>query len=220
MDKGGCCMVRYNLLPIIIMASAAIMLMFLSCHSALADDGSSGSQLYGFPMDIVLPQNSAIDIPGQGTSYNDVGYTLPDFGTTYGFEAFEESPILGGSSGYFGPDIGDQDLSTAFGMPVDNNVQSTTAFAQSLIYQANLDNTFIAFPGIGVGALGVSFPTISNQKSSVSYDENVQFQFSTDSNTLQVGGFGYPLGLGLGYSSAIVGTDPGAGVLNSTYGLL
>jgi len=45
----------------------------------------------------------------------------------------------------------------------------------------------------------------------------VMFQFSTESNKFQVGGFGYPLGLGLGYSSAMVGTDPGPGILNSTY---
>jgi len=213
-------MVRYNLLPVIIITAAVLLLVLPGCRGARADDLSGGIQLYGFPMDIVLPGYGADTIPGQGYSYNNVGYTLPDFGTTFGFQAFEESPMLGGSSGYFGPDIGGQDLGVEFGLTQDNHDQSTTAYSENLLYMANLENTFIAFPGIGVGALGVSYPTITDQKSSVTYDENVQFQFSTESDEFQVGGFGYPLGLGLGYSSAIINSDPGMGILNSSYGLV
>ncbi len=211
-------MVRYNLFPFVAVATAALVILtFLSCQGALADDSSGGMQLYGFPMDFVLPGNGAAAIPGQGYTYNGVGYTLPDFGTTYGFQAHETSPLLGGSSGYFGPDLGGTDLGVAFGLTQGSSDSSDTAFSKDLYYESNLDNTFIGFPGIGVGSLGVNFPTITNQKSDVKYQESVKFEFSTESNKFQVGGFGYPLGLGLGYSSAMVGTDPNVGILNSKY---
>jgi hypothetical protein len=213
-------MVRYNLFPLIA-AGILIAFMALGSNSARADDTFSGPTLYGFPMGIVPPDAAAAAIPGQGYSYNNIGYTLPDFGTTYGFEAHEESPLLGGSAGYFGPDLSGLDLGglgISFGLTQADHDASRTAFSKNLFYQADLDNTFIGFPGIGVGSLGVNYPTISNQKSSVKYMESVSFEFSTESNKFQVGGFGYPLGLGLGYTSAMVNTGPTFGnLLNSSF---
>jgi hypothetical protein len=209
-------MVRYNLFPVV--TAAVIIMTFLSCQHALADATFGGIDLYGFPMGIVPPDAGAAVIPGQGYTYNNIGYLLPDFGTTYGFEAHEQSPLLGGDTGYFGPDLSGIDLGVSFGLTQADHDASKTAFSKDLFYQADLDQTFIGFPGIGVGSLGVMFPTITNDKSSVKYMESVKFEFTTESDKFQIAGFGYPLGLGLGYSSAMTNTGPGiANMLNSSY---
>jgi hypothetical protein len=165
----------------------------------------------------VPPDAGAAVIPGQGYTYNNIGYMLPDFGTTYGFQAHEQSPLLGGTTGYFGPDLGGIDLGVSFGLTQASHDDSKTAFSKDLFYQADLDKTFIGFPGIGVGSLGVMFPTITNDKSSVKYMESVKFEFTTSSDKFQMAGFGYPLGLGLGYGAAKVASDPGAGIVNSSF---
>ncbi len=208
-------MVRYNLFPVV--TAAVIIMTFLSCQNALADATFGGIDLYGFPMGIVPPDAGAATMPGQGYTYNNIGYLLPDFGTTYGFEAHEQSPLLGGNTGYFGPDLSGIDLGVSFGLTQADHDASKTAFSKDLFYQADLDKTFIGFPGIGVGSLGVMFPTISNDKSSVKYMESVKFEFTTESDKFQMAGFGYPLGLGLGYSSAKINSDPGLGILNSPF---
>jgi hypothetical protein len=77
-----------------------------------------------------------------------------------------------------------------------------------MAYEADLDNAFIAFPGVGVGSLGYSSPTVSSNKASIKYAESIKFQLTTESDTMNLGGFYSPLGLGLGYSNV--------GVLGST----
>ncbi len=208
-------MVRYNLFPLV---SAAIIIAIFCCQSALAERTTGGIELFGFPMSIVPPDAGPAVIPGQGYTYNSPGYALPDFGTTYGFEVHEQSPLLGGNTGYFGPDISGMNLGVSYGLTQADHDASKTSFSKDLFYQADLDKTFIGFPGIGVGSLGVAFPTITNDKSSVKYMESVKFEFSTESTKFQMGGFGYPLGLGLGYTSAMMNTGPGVGgILNSSY---
>lgn len=208
-------MVRYNLFPVVTVVCAITLVLF-SCQMATAQTTSMGVNIFGFPLDLVSPDAGAANIPGQGYTYNIGGYALPDFGATYGFQA-QQSPLLGGSTGYIGPNLNGLDLGVAFGLTQASHDASDTAFSKDLAYEANLENTFIAFPGIGVGSLGVGFPTITDQKSDIKYMESVKFEFSTESNKFQVGGFGYPLGLGLGYSSAMVGIDPGQGIFNSSY---
>jgi hypothetical protein len=209
-------MVRYNLFPAV--TAAILIILVLASQDALADDVFGGIDLYGFPMGIVPPTAGAAAEPGQGYTYNNIGYLLPDFGTTYGFEAHEQSPLLGGTTGYFGPDLSGIDLGVSFGLTQADHDASKTAFAKDLFYQADLDQTFIGFPGIGVGSLGVMFPTITNEKSSVKYMESVKFEFTTESDKFQMAGFGYPLGLGLGYTSAMVNTGPTMNnMLNSSF---
>jgi len=205
-------MVRYNLFPFVI-----VVLLYFSCQAALAaDSGIGGISLYGFPWHRAAGAGAAA-VAGQGYTYNNIGYDLPDLATTYGFRAFESSPILTGTTGYFGPDLGGIDLGVSFGLTQADHDASKTAFSKDLMYQADLENTFIAFPGIGVGSLGVLFPTISNEKSSVKYAESIRFEFTTESDKFQMAGFGYPLGLGLGYTSANVASSPGASLVNSPY---
>lgn len=204
-------MVRYDLCAIIIFCILALF----CCQRASADTQFGDMNLYGFPMDIVSPYDSAAGVPGSGFSYLSEGYTLPDISTTYGVESQQTSPVLGGTSTYFGLNGGD--LGVTFGVTNANHEASDTAYSKAIDYEASLENTFIGFPGYGVGSVGVSFPTISNQKSTVKYSESVSFEFSTESNKFQVGGFGFPLGLGLGYTSAQVGTDPGLGIFNTSY---
>lgn len=213
LELGGSCMVRYNLFPFV-----TVILLYFSCQAALAaDSGIGGIDMYGFPMGIVPPGAGAAAIAGQGYTYNNIGYSLPDLATTYGFTAFESSPILTGTTGYFGPDLGGIDLGVSFGLTQADHDASKTAFSKDLMYQADLENTFIAFPGVGVGSLGVLFPTISNEKSSIKYAESIRFEFTTESDKFQMAGFGYPLGLGLGYTAATVASSPGASLINSSY---
>ncbi len=202
---------RYDLCAILIVCILALF----CCQVALADTHFGDMNLYGFPMGIAEPYASAACVPGQGFSYYSEGYTLPQLGTTYGLESQATSPVLGGSSDYFGLNGGN--LGVTFGVTNADHSASDTSYSKDLNYEANLENTFIGFPGYGVGSVGVSFPTISDQKSNVKYSESVSFEFSTESDKFQVGGFGFPLGLGLGYTSAMVGTDPGLGILNSSY---
>lgn len=208
-------MVRYNLFPFV--TAVIIALIYLGSQHALADSGLGGIDIYGFPIGIVPNSAGAAAEPGQGYTYNNIGYTLPDFSSVYGFTAFQNSPILTGTTGYVGPDLGGIDLGVSFGLTQADHDASKTSFSKDLMYQADLDNTFIAFPGIGVGSLGVMFPAISNQKSTVKYAESIRFEFSTESNKFQIAGFGYPLGLGLGYTSATVASSPGASLVNSSY---
>ena len=91
-------MVRYDLCAIIIFC----ILAFFCCQGALADTQFGDMSLYGFPMGIAEPYASAACVPGQGFSYYSEGYTLPDLATTYGVETQETSPVLGGTSNYFG----------------------------------------------------------------------------------------------------------------------
>jgi hypothetical protein len=210
-------MVRYNLFAWVTVT--ALILLSTGCQHAAAssDYGGLGMDIYGFPMDIVPTYAGAATEAGQGYTYNNIGYTLPDFASTYGFTAFENSPLLTGTTGYVGPDLGGIDLGVSFGLTQADHDASTTSFNKNLMYQADLDSTFIAFPGIGVGSLGVLFPTVRNDKSSVKYAESIQFEFSTESDKFQMAGFGYPLGLGLGYTSAMVGTNPSiSNLLNSS----
>lgn len=208
-------MVRYNLF--LLALAAMVLFMAHGCKASSADSGVGGINLYGFPMSIVPPDVGAAAIPGQGYTYSNTGYTLPSFATTYGFRAFESSPILNGNTGYFGPDLGGIDLGVSFGLTQADHDASTTSFSKDLLYQADLEQTFIGFPGVGVGSLGVMFPTIVNNKSSVKYMESIKFEFTTESNKFQMAGFGYPLGLGLGYTSAMVSSSPGAGIISSPY---
>lgn len=208
-------MVRYNLLPLVMIAALSV-LTFAGSRDALANT-TWGLNMYGFPVDIVPAGSTSAEMAGQGYSYDLAGYALPDFGTTYGFEAHEVSPALGGISSYVGPELNGIDLGVAFGLTQANHDNSTTSFSKDLYYESSLDNTFIGFPGIGVGSLGVNFPTITNQKSDIKYMESVKFEFSTESDTFQVSGFGFPLGLGLGYTSAIAGMDSGLNILNLSF---
>jgi hypothetical protein len=204
-------MVRYDLCAIVIFC----LLALFCCPEALADTQFGDMNLFGFPMAIVAPDASAAGVSGQGFSYLSEGYTLPDLATTYGVESQETSPVLGGTSNYFGLNGGN--LGVTFGVANGDHDSSDTSYSKALNYEASLENTFIGFPGYGVGSVGVSFPTISDQKSTVKYSESVSFEFSTESNKFQVGGFGFPLGLGLGYTAAQVGTDPGLGIFNNSY---
>jgi hypothetical protein len=86
-----------------------------------------------------------------------------------------------------------------------------------MAYEAALDNSAIAFPGMGVGSLGVGFPQITSNKADIKYAESVRFELSTESDTMPLGGWYSPLGLGLGYGS--VGVAGGLGLSGAQLGL-
>src|SRR5208337_614943 len=119
-------MVRYNLFPVVTIV-CAITLVFFSCQMATAHTTSMGVNIFGFPLDLVSPDAGAANIPGQGYTYNTGGYALPNFGATYGFQA-QQSPLLGGSTGYIGPDLNGLNLGVAFGLTQASHDASNTAY--------------------------------------------------------------------------------------------
>jgi hypothetical protein len=68
-----------------------------------------------------------------------------------------------------------------------------------------------------VGSLGLSFPQLVSNKADIRYAESVRFELSTESDTMPIGGWFSPLGLGLGYGS--VGISGGLGLSASQLGL-
>lgn len=165
----------------------------------------------------------AAGIPGASYTYTNDGLGLPDnVASRYGVVS---SSIQSGANptslcGYVGPAMNGIQLGVNFGYPSASHDASTASYAKDMAYEANLDNGFIAFPGVGVGSLGISSPTVNSNKANVKYAESVKFQLTTDSDTLNFGGFGYPLGLGLGYGSVGVfggGTSMSNGGLGTPY---
>ena len=57
----------------------------------------------------------------------------------------------------------------------------------------------------------------TSNKAAIRYAESVKFELTTESDTMPLGGWFSPLGLGLGYGS--VGIDGGLGLSGSQLGL-
>ncbi|MCD1293899.1 hypothetical protein CUJ83_02660 [Methanocella sp. CWC-04] len=209
-------MVHYRTPGIII---ALTLLSVISTSFAFADDGLQygGANIYGFPMSIGLGGTNGAGVPGQGVTYNNLGVNLPgDLTTRYGVVASEVSPnygVQGSTGGYFGPNWNGITLGmSTYGYPGVNfgssgafRDASTTMFSKDLAYEAATDNTFIGFPGFGVGSAGLSFPTITSDKSYVKYAESIDLMVAKETERIDFGSaYTFPLGLGLGYTGAVM----------------
>jgi hypothetical protein len=145
----------------------------------------------------------AAGIPGEGYTYTNDGLDTSDVMSRYGILS---SSISSGAdptsmSGYVSPYASGIQLGVNFGYPTASHDASTATFAKDMAYEAALDNAFIAFPGVGVGSLGYSSPTVSSNQATVKYAESIRFQLTTESDSMNLGSFYSPIGLGLGYSS-------------------
>lgn len=169
-----------------------------------ADANSYGSlYTYGYPLIFGQGGDNGMGVPGGSYTVSNPGLGVSGVTSTYG--------ILGASAasvspqqpyyGYVGPSLNGISLGVNFGYPTATHDATTTSYAKDLAYEASLDNAFIGFPGVGVGSLGVGFPSVSTNKADIKYMESVKFQISTESDTMPLGGFGFPLGLGLGYTN-------------------
>lgn len=214
-------MVRCGPIIFLIMVLIAVPLSTLSVSAAgyvLPD----GINLYGFPISI-NPSGSGSPLSlAKSASYNNVGLELPQgVSTRYGIVSSEFSPGYQESSpygGYFGPQWNGVRLGVSFGFPSVTHDYTNTIFAKDMAYEASVDNAFIGFPGLGVGSMGLGFPRISSNKATIRYAESIKFQLITESDQINFGGFGYPLGLGLGYTSAQVdGAQMGMGSLGMPF---
>lgn len=190
--------------------SVVLLMLVTMAQSALTEAQSItyGDQgMYGFPMSVGLPNNPyGMAIPGQGYSYSSTGVDIPSgVGARYGFVASESS-----TGGYCGPYFGGYPLSVQFGFPGATHDFQNTAYQKDMAYEANVDNAFIGFPGIGAGTQGLGFPVIQSNKAQLKYAESVKFQFTTESDRINFAGYGFPMGMGLGYTSgAVVGGAAG-----------
>jgi hypothetical protein len=209
----GCGMVRHTFLL------AGILLFALAAVLPANASSIASVNMYGYPMTMGPGGSGAPGVPGEAYTLNNPGIAgLSDVTSRYGvISANSVSQTPSYSLGYFGPDSGGISLGVNFGWPTATHDAATTAYAKDLAYEADLDNAAIAFPGVGVGSLGVSFPTLNSNKAAIKYAESVRFELTTESDTMPLGGWFSPLGLGLGYGS--VGITGGLGLSGSQLGL-
>jgi hypothetical protein len=162
---------------------------------------------------------AAPGVPGEAYTMSNPGIAgLSDVTSRYGIiSASSVSQTPSYSLGYFGPDSTGISLGVNFGWPTATHDAARTAYAKDLAYEAVLDNAAIAFPGMGVGSLGVGFPQLTSNKAGIKYAESVRFELTTESDTMPLGGWFSPLGLGLGYGS--VGIGGGLGLSGAQMGL-
>jgi hypothetical protein len=209
----GCGMLRHTFLL------ACILLFTLA--AALPADASSiaGVNMYGYPMIMGPGGSAAPGVPGEAYTMSNPGIAgLSDVTSRYGIiSANAVSQTPSSSYGYFGPDTGGIALGVNFGWPTATHDAARTAYAKDLAYEADIDNAAIAFPGVGVGSLGLSFPSLTSNKAAIKYAESVRFELTTESDTMPLAGWFSPLGLGLGYGS--VGINGGLGLSGSQLGL-
>jgi hypothetical protein len=211
----GCGMLRHAFLP------ACIILLALYATVPAGATSIANLNIYGYPMNLGFGGTGAAGVPGEAYTMTDPGIAgLGDVTSRYGVisaSAVSQPQTSGYSSGFFGPDTGGISLGVNFGWPTATHDAATTAYAKDLAYEAALDNAAIAFPGVGVGSLGVGFPQLTDCKADIKYAESVRFQLSTESDTMPLGGWFSPLGLGLGYGS--VGISGGLGLSGAQLGL-
>lgn len=194
----GCCMLRYTLCLALLAA-----LLAGACALPAAANSFANVNMYGYPVVLGQGGGEGMGVPGGSYTVTNPGLGISDVTSRYG--------ILTGSAaavspqqpycGYVGPNLNGISLGVNFGYPTASHDASTTAYAKDMAYEADLDNAFIAFPGLGVGSQGIGFPSLTSNKASIRYAESVRFQLTAESDTLPIGAFMQPFGLGIGYSS-------------------
>jgi hypothetical protein len=196
------------------------VLLVMACIPAAGASSFAGVNMYGFPMIMGLGGGDAAGVPGEAYTMTSQGIDgLSDVTSRYGVISASSvsQPSTPVNYGYFGTGLDGISLGVNFGWPTATHDASTTAYAKDLAYEAQLDNSAIAFPGFGVGSLGVSFPSLTSNKADIKYAESVRFTLTTESDTMPLGGFGYPLGLGLGYLG--YGVNGGLGTSGNGLGM-
>ena len=199
----GCGMLRRALY------SMCALLFALAWSAPAAANSLASVNMYGYPMIMGAGGTGQPGVPGEAYTFSNAGIDgLSGVTSRYGIisaNAISQTPATQSFYGYCGPDLNGISLDVGFGWPTATHDAATTAYAKDLAYEASLDNAAIAFPGIGVGSEGLRTPSIISNKADIKYAESVRFQLTTESDSLPLGGFGYPLGLGLGYLGFGVG---------------
>jgi hypothetical protein len=211
----GCGMLRHALSII------CIVLFVLYAVVPATASSFANVNMFGYPLSMGPGGTGAPGVPGGAYTLTNEGIAgLSDVTSRYGIisaSAVSQPQTPSYSMGYVGPDQGGISLGVNFGWPTATHDAARTAYAKDLAYEAALDNAAIAFPGVGVGSLGLSFPQLVSNKADIRYAESVRFELSTESDTMPLGGWYSPLGLGLGYGS--VGISNGLGLSASQLGL-
>ncbi len=195
---------------------ACALLLVMACVMPAGASSVASVNMYGYPMTMGLGGSGDPGVPGGAYTMSNEGIDgLSDITSRYGVISASSvsTPTTPSNYGYFGSDLSGIALGVNFGWPTATHDASTTAYAKDLAYEASLENSAIAFPGFGVGSLGVSFPSLTTDRADIKYAESVRFTLTTESDTMPISGFGYPLGLGLGYLG--VGVNGGLGTSGS-----
>ncbi len=211
----GCGMLRHALLIV------CIILFALYAVAPAAASSFANVNMYGYPLIMGPGGTGAPGVPGEAYTLTNPGIAgLSDVTSRYGIisaSSVSQPQTPSYSMGYVGPDQGGISLGVNFGWPTATHDAARTAYAKDVAYEAAFDNAAIAFPGVGVGSLGLSFPQLTDSKADIKYAESVRFELSTESDTMPLGGWFSPLGLGLGYGG--VGVAGGLGLSASQLGL-
>lgn len=211
----GCGMLRHAFLIV------CIILFALYAVAPAAASSIANVNMYGYPLIMGPGGTGAPGVPGEAYTLTNEGIAgLSDVTSRYGIisaSSVSQPQTPSYSMGYVGPDSSGISLGVNFGWPTATHDAARTAYAKDVAYEAAMDNAAIAFPGVGVGSLGLSFPQLVSNKADIRYAESVRFELSTESDTMPLGGWFSPLGLGLGYGG--VGVGGGLGLSASQLGL-
>jgi hypothetical protein len=167
----------HNRFTYVFITASVVILLLAFTHPAGASSFAN-LNMFGFPAGV-----------GQGNSLSGLSEVTSSNGAISASSAsYSPSSQF---TGFFGSGLEGVQMGVNFACPVASHDASTVAFARSVAYEAILGDDAISFPEINVD-LGSSFPTIESVNSDVKYMENVQFQLSTESDTMPMTGFSFP----------------------------
>ena len=182
-------------------ASFTIILILFMVHSAGAS--SFGSlNTFGFPT-MTTPGLSGSGNSDSSTTSDNTLAGLSSLTSGNGYLSASTSSVSPSNqySGFFGTS-GNGELwsGVSFTYPTATHDASSVSYASNKAYEATLGNDEVSFPDISVnlGSLSSSFPTIASGNSNVKFAESVQFQLTTESDTMPIliSDFGFPSSFG------------------------
>jgi hypothetical protein len=171
----------------LVVSASCVFVMVLVTVSPAGASSFGCLNVFGYPTTTGLTglgstNGSAID--GNTLSGLTSGYGYLSASTSSGTPTSQYTGIYGtGSNGLWS--------GISFGYPTATHDASTVSYASSKAFEIASSDDAVSFPDISV-SLGSNFPTISSDDFDMKYMESVQFQLTTESDTMPVSGFVFP----------------------------
>jgi len=178
----------------VVSASFAIILALVVIIYPAAASSFGSLNMFGFPATTTGFTGSGS--PGSSATSDNTLSGLSGLTSGTGYLSASTSSVSPSSqySGFFGTSGNGLFSGVSFAYPTATHDASSVAYASSKAYEATLGNDAVSFPDINVdlGSMSSSFPTISSCNSNVKFAESVQFQLTTESDTMPISGFSFP----------------------------
>jgi hypothetical protein len=174
----------YNLFELALFATCIFLLVLTIAPQAGADSFAS-LNMFGFP----ATGNSLSGLSGLIMNNDMLSASSASYSPSNQF------------SGYFGSGLSGIQMGVNFAYPLASHDASTATYGRNVAWEATLGDDSISFPEINVdvGSSLTSFPTIKSSNADIKYMESVQFQLSTESDTMPIAGFSFPGFFGSGF---------------------